>query len=273
MFEGLAIDPVTYQRTHRVTDVDGDLNKLRGATVALSRGLAERLGLSIGAEVPVHVDGVARALRVVATLPESLGGPDVLVPIELRSAEHAELRYIVRTTPEGRAAVIRALVTLVHAGPSRVGEVLSVDEWVQTTVAASGRTDRDVLVALLALITVYTVVAVINAVVIGAAHRREEFATARLTGLRRRQVVGSALIEAVFAVAVGAGLGGAIAVITVASGDVTVSRIVGTPVVTLPWQLFGIVTAAAIVIVGVASVLTTLTATRRPPIEVAGAKR
>ena len=148
VFEGLALDPVTYQRTHRVTDVDGDLNKLRGATVVLlaARRTPRAVHRCRGAVPRRWCRSSASGRR---DLPESLAGLDVLVPIDLRSAEHAELRYIVRTTPEGRAAAIRALVTLVHGGPSRVGEVLSVDEWVQITVAASGRTDRDVLVALL----------------------------------------------------------------------------------------------------------------------------
>ena len=70
--------------------------------------------------------------------------------------------------------------------------------------------------------------------------------------------------------AVGAGLGGRSPRWTVASGDVTVSRNRRHPGRTLPRQLFGIVTVAAIVIVGVASALIMLTATRRPPIESPG---
>ena len=51
-----------------------------------------------------------------------------------------------------------------------------------------------------------------------------------------------------------------------------VSEIVGTRAMATPWTLFGAATVAAVVVVGLTSVLTTLAATRQPTVEVSGAR-
>jgi putative ABC transport system permease protein len=114
---------------------------------------------------------------------------------------------------------------------------------------------------------------VVNAVVIAAADRREEFATARLIGLTRAQVVRAALWESLAVLAVGVLLGSAAATIAIAGVALGVSDIVGTAVVRVPWQLFGATLVTATVIVSVTSVVSALAATRQRPIAVAAARR
>jgi putative ABC transport system permease protein len=115
-------------------------------------------------------------------------------------------------------------------------------------------------------------IAMVNAVVIGAASRRAEFAIARLTGFSRSQVVVMALWESMVVVVVGVVLRGMAAAFTIGGVAAGVSDIVGSRVFPLPWAMFGILTPGAVAIVGVTSLLTTLAATRRSPISATAAK-
>ncbi len=132
--------------------------------------------------------------------------------------------------------------------------------------------EEKIIIAVMGLVTIYIAIAVINAVVISSGPRRTEFAIARLTGLSRRQVVGTALWESLTVVTVGVTVGALAAAGTIFSVTAAVSEIVGTRVVATPWVLFVTMTAGVAIIVGVTSVLTTLAATRQPAIAVAGAR-
>jgi putative ABC transport system permease protein len=147
-----------------------------------------------------------------------------------------------------------------------------VAEWIRDDVDRQQQESLKVMLALLGMASLYTVIAMINAVVIAAADRTAEFATARLTGLTRRQVVRAALWESLAVVAVGVLLGGLAAAGTVAGVSAAVSDIVGTSVVSVPWPLFAGLAAGAALVVGVTSVLTTRAATRRPAVALAGAR-
>ena len=131
---------------------------------------------------------------------------------------------------------------------------------------------RYLLIAILGLATLYMLIAIVNAVVIGAASRRAEFAIHRLTGLSRAQVVRMALCESMAVAVVGVVLGGIAAALTIGGVAAGVSDVVGSRVVPLPWTMFGVLTLGAVVIVAVTSMLTTLAATTRSPIRAAAAK-
>ena len=120
--------------------------------------------------------------------------------------------------------------------------------------------------------TLYVVIAMINAVVIAAADRRSDFATARLTGLTRGQVIHMALWESLIVVIAGVVLGLIAAGTTIVSATAAVSNVVGISVVAIPWALLGAATVGAVIVVGSVSVLTTLAETRQRPVDVAGAR-
>ena len=170
------------------------------------------------------------------------------------------------------AADIRRLA---DSSLSRRGDDVSVvtaKAWIAADVAKQSSERRYLLIAILGLATLYMLIAMVNAVVIGAASRRAEFATHRLTGLSRAQVVRMALWESMAVVVVGVVLGGIAAGFTIGGVASGVSDVVGSRVVPLPWTMFSVLTLAAVVVIGVTSVLTTLAATRQPPIRAAAAK-
>ena len=271
----VAVDPTSYQRTHRVTPVAGDLDDLKGDAVAIDTDYTSVVHVQLGDVATIRVDGVAHDMRVVAVLPSTLTGREVLVPDRYSGAGTVS-SYLVRTSgpddAQGVAADIRRLPDRSSSGRGEGVSVSTAKAWIADDVAEQGSERRNLLIAVLGLASLYMLIAMVNAVVIGAASRRAEFAIHRLTGLSRAQVVRMALWESMAVVVVGVVLGGIAAALTIGGVAAGVSDVVGSRVVPLPWTMFGVLTLGAVVIVGVTSVLTTLAATRRSPIGAAAAK-
>ncbi len=273
----LAIEPIAYLQTHTLSGIIGDLSELRGEAVALNHRYASGLSVQVGDTVQVRLDGVEREMQVVATFPFSLSGPEVLLPIALLSAGDHQRRYIVQTDEtETVSAVARQITSAIPGRSSGVERssvsVSGLDDWIRHEIDVQQQVGEKIIIAVMGLVTIYIAIAVINAVVISSGPRRTEFAIARLTGLSRRQVVGTALWESLTVVTVGVTVGALAAAGTIFSVTAAVSEIVGTRVVATPWVLFVAMTAGVAIIVGVTSVLTTLAATRQPAIAVAGAR-
>jgi putative ABC transport system permease protein len=119
-----------------------------------------------------------------------------------------------------------------------------------------------IMAVLMGLGGLYAAVAVVNAVVIAGAKRRAEFATARVSGLTRPQVVRTALAEAWAVTTIGLLLGGLVAAAALAgfaTGD-------GPNVLAVPWTPLALLVTGSYAVTGLASVWTTLAATRTAPV-------
>jgi putative ABC transport system permease protein len=268
---------MTYQQTHRLHDIVGDLSGLWGDTVALDRSYASDLHVGVGDLVQLRLEGVETERLVVATFPYSLSGPPVVLPIALAPTGDVQRRYIVQTETPAAAPGVTEHIETTFADPSSgsdpsIVSVVATDDWIQDSLDNQQRVTQNFLLAVLGLVTIYLVIAMINAVVIGAAARRVEFAGDRLTGLTRGQVVQMALWESLTVVTVGVVLGTIAAAGATIATTAAVSNIVGTRVVAAPWSILGAAVVCALVVVGLAGVMTTLTATRQPPVVVAGAR-
>lgn len=172
----------------------------------------------------------------------------------------------------GLAATLAPATVADRIRAAGLGRVSTVAEFVRDDTDHQHRNNVKVMIALLGLAAAYTMIAIVNAVVIACADRTTEFATARLTGLTRRQVVHTALWESLAVVVVGLVLGGLAAAGTVTGVSAAVSGIVGAAVISVPWQLFAGIAAATTLVVAAASVATTLAATRRPAVTYAGSR-
>ncbi|MDG4821526.1 ABC transporter permease [Asanoa sp. WMMD1127] len=255
---GIAVDPAAYVETHRVTPTAGALADLHGATIALTPSAAT--GWRVGDHVPVRIEGGPAELRVVALLPETLAGPAALLPADLMPAGPRD--YVVRADDPAAAA----------AGLAGLGQVSTAAQWVDAYSSEQQEISDHIMVALIGMAMVYTVIAMANAVVIAASDRRAEFAAARVTGLTRGQVVVSALAESLAVVAIGVLLGVLAATGSVLGMASAVKDLVGVSVVSVPWTMLGGVVALSVVVVGLTSVLTTLSATRTPAIRLVAAR-
>jgi putative ABC transport system permease protein len=150
--------------------------------------------------------------------------------------------------------------------------VTTAAQWIQSTADEQQRQSIDVLLALLGMAMTYTVVAMVNAVVLAAADRRAEFATARVSGLTRGQVVAMALAESVAVIVIGLFLGGLAAAATVLGISTAIDNMTGIHVMVVPWPPLGTVALGATVLVGATSALTSLAATRTPAIRLVGGR-
>lgn len=273
--DGIAIDPVAYLQTHRLEGVVGNLGTLAGDSVAVEASYAAAHRFGVGDTVETRIGDDARDALVVATFPYSLSGPKVLLPLAL-APEGSQRQYIVQIdNGASRDVIAERIVSTIPgaaAGAALTVSVSTLDDWVLRANEFQEQLIQKVSLAVLGLVTVYIVIAMVNAVVISAAPRRSEFAIARLTGLSRRQVVATALWESLTVVTVGIIVGVVAAGSSIVGVTLGVSEIVGTRVVDVPWALLAVVILGVAAIVGLTSVVTTLVATRQPAVVLAAAR-
>jgi putative ABC transport system permease protein len=263
--DGLSVSPAAYTRTHRLDVTAGDLADLRGDTVAVIGS-----HWHVGAMLRTKIAGQLRPLRVVARLPATIDGPEFLLPPGLGVERGDARRYTIEVTPGAAPAAVAD--RLRAAGLGSGATVDTAADWVRHDAADQQRVNVDVMIALLGMAMVYTVIAMVNAVVIAAADRRGDFATARVSGLTRGQVVRMALWESAAVVGVGLFLGALTASATIVSLTLAVRNMIGQTVLSIPWPLVVAVALGSFVVVGATTVITALTATRVPAVRLLGTR-
>lgn len=253
----LVVDPPAYAAAHPGSEA---VAALRG------RAVAEGPGGDVPSSGPVRLalPGVdLGALPVTASVPATLsGGANLLLPPGLVPAsvlETAPTRSFVTLDPAADPAAARAAL-------AAIGTVSDVEQWLRADAEARGATNDKVMLIVMGLGGLYALLGVVNSVVIGAAPRRREFAAARITGLRRFQVIRSALLESWAVTASGLILGGLAASATFIAALATTAAVAGAATLDLPWTLVAAVTGAAVVVTSVASLITTWVATRPEPV-------
>ncbi|MFF5209974.1 FtsX-like permease family protein [Streptosporangium sp. NPDC000396] len=182
---------------------EGSLDRLPGNGVALSTLTAGSFGVSVGDKVRLRLgDGTPITPTVVAVYGRGLGFGDVVLPYDLVRAH----------TATGMAD--RVLLTLAGRGDLRerlaaLSPGLSVLDRADASAVRNLEQEQNLWVNLLvlSLIIGFTVISVVNTLVMATGARVREFALLRLIGGTRRQVLGmirwEALLVGGIAVAVG----------------------------------------------------------------------
>ncbi|MGC5409985.1 FtsX-like permease family protein, partial [Streptomyces sp. DT225] len=177
-------------------------------------------------------DGREVTLRVAAVLAVGTGDNGVyLTPRNAAGAPVDRVGIAVRAGAD-RQAVARGLRA---AGRATGTEVLTREQWAATLVQGGGST-RTGLLMILAIALVYTGIALANTQVIATADRVRDFAVLRLAGATRAQVLRLAGAEALAVVAVGAGLGGAVAALNLFGVRAALGRLDVPAAVVVPWE-------------------------------------
>lgn len=263
----LAVDPMTYQQTHRRTPVAGSLDDLRGETVAVERGSYRS---EVGETIEASVAGHDVTLRVVAVFDTSLSSdgfllPRDLVPDELLAQVPSQtiVQVATGTDPDSVRKEIQA------AG---LGEVYTVTESISRARSAQDDLSWRINAVIMGLSGLYALIAVINSVVIATSERRAEFAVARVTGLSRGQVLRTAFIESWAVTTIALLLSGLAAGASLLGIRAAIDRIVGVPVVVIPWTLVAIVVVGSFLVVGVTTLWTATVATGPRPVTLVTAR-
>ncbi|UKD53064.1 FtsX-like permease family protein [Amycolatopsis sp. FU40] len=248
--------------TNAATVVRGNLADLTGDTVALpdtaevSRSVGESVTLRLG-------DGSDRTLRIVAIVHQRAGAEQLLLPADLLAGHTTSglaRQVLVRAAPGVDQARLTRSLTAATAGlPVSVGDR-------STLAAANAKNDETgawVNYLLVGMIVGYTVISVVNTLVMATSRRRREFGLQRLGGFTRGQVLRMAASEGGLIAAIGIVAGTA-----VSAGAIVPFCLVATGRVLPegPVSVYLVIIATAIVLALTAAVLPAWVATRTRPV-------
>jgi putative ABC transport system permease protein len=228
--------------------VAGSVSRLRGATVAVSRRRARKLGWGVGHRVVLWLgDGTRVRLRVVALFDRPLGFGEVVLPRSVVAGHVArplDDAVFVRTRDGGAAGLER-----LAAGRGDI-ETLDRDGYV-ARVGHGVRKESIVAFLLLGLVVVFAAVAAVNALSMAISERARELELLRLIGASRRQLRRMIRFEVLLIVAFATVVG----MLTAAPGVIVFSYgKTGSVVPQVPLWLYGALPVGAALLALAASV-------------------
>ncbi|MFJ9036689.1 FtsX-like permease family protein [Streptomyces sp. NPDC102406] len=260
----LVVRPREYARVH---SGGTSLAALGDRAVAAGPGA---VGISAGDRVGVRVGETDLGrLPVSHTVPQRMGGgAALLIPVGLLSAEtleEAASRSFVSVRPGADTATVEAEL-------ARIGTVSTLSEWAARDAQDRASANAGTLTAVMGLGGLFAFLGVINTVVMAVSDRRTDFASARVTGFTRAQVLSAAGLEAGAVAVIGLLLGAVAAAGTLTAMAVTAASVVGTPAVGVPWALAAGIGGACLLVTVITSVSAAWIATRHSPVSLLAAR-
>jgi putative ABC transport system permease protein len=208
-------------------------------------------------------------LRVVARVDTTIaGGADVIVarsdvpPAQLR---HAPTTTFVELAPGASLAAVRRELT-------GIGTVSTVPAWAQGLAHEQARENDGVMAALAGLGGLYAFLSMVNAVAVGTAQRRREFAVARVTGATRAQTVAAAALESLGVGVIGVALGSAVVAVCLLGIRRGIAGTLHVPVLEVPWTLGLLLTVAALAACATTAAAAAWSATRTEPVRLVASR-
>ncbi|HVV20322.1 MAG TPA: FtsX-like permease family protein [Pseudonocardiaceae bacterium] len=254
-------------KTTAFTVTKGSLNDLTGNTMAIANTYVQP-GRDVGDEVKMRLgDNSVVTLKIVAVFTARAGYESVLMPADLL-AQHTTTgltpEILVKAAPNTTIAKLTAsLNILAHDHP---GLVVADKATVSAAFATQEQTSQWVNYLLVAAIVGYTVISLVNTLVIATAERRREFALQRLIGSTRGQIVRMMTVEAILAAIAGIILGSAVAVITLIPFGIALT---GSGAIVGPVSIYLGVILGGLALTLLATLIPTWVALRPRPIEAA----
>ncbi|MGC4111020.1 MAG: FtsX-like permease family protein [Nocardioides sp.] len=262
-----AVDAATYARMTHQPLLAGRVSDFGTGRAVLGPAAPED---GLGRPTAVRVAG--RRLPVVARVATTIaGGADVVVDradVPAAALRHAPTTTFVTLAPgASRARVQRAL-----AGLANVSTVSTVSAWARGLAHEQARENDGVMGALAGLGGLYAFLSLVNAVAIGTAQRRREFAVARVTGASRRQVLAVAALESLGVGAIGVALGSAVVAVCLLGVRRGIAATLGVPVLVVPWTLAAALALGVLAAGAGTAALAAWSATRIAPVRLVAAR-
>lgn len=268
--EGIPLQGVTAAGAEATTAVDviaGSLADLRGDTVALPVDHATDIGVDVGDRIGMRLgDGAEVDLTVVALVTGTRTFESFLLPADLLAA-HTDAGLVTEilvraasgTDASGLAAGLQDLAAQ-HPG-MRVAD--------RAALAAAHEDGQEVGLwinfLMVGMIVGYTVIAVVNTLVLATTERRREYALQRLIGSTRAQVMRMAGVEGILITIAGVILGTIVAMSSLLPFSMVVSD---SPMLAGPLWIYLAVVAGAGVLTMAGTLIPTWFALRTRPAEV-----
>jgi putative ABC transport system permease protein len=263
------IDPIATRDTLDLGVVDGSLDDLHGATLAISAMRAEPDGRSIGDEVEVRLaDGTPMVLTVVAVFNRPLGFADYALPLDLARAHTPRQLYeaiYVTTQPSTDMAATQAAVQALSERYPTLQAITRAQLVEQLRDAEDS--EQWPVYLLIGLAAIYAALSIVNTLIMATAERRRELALLRLIGHTPRQMMRMIAWEA--AIVLLSGVSIAAVIVGVAMAGIS-DALLGTPVFPVPWPALIVILTTAAALTFAASLLPAWLALRSDPISVAG---
>ncbi|MFE4520047.1 FtsX-like permease family protein [Kitasatospora sp. NPDC056783] len=267
--DGLAVDG-DLRAAWNLSAEDGSLEDLHGKTVAVSSDMAKVFGWHVGDTLNARLaDGTQEQLRLVARVGHLLPQlPEIVVPRE--------------AVPGGHTVSVAYLGT--GAGPEQVTAALggaaratAGADWIGTR---NDRTTRNGWIAMLAILgpaLLYALIAIVNTMMMSTGDRLRDFATLRLTGGTRRQVMRVVAAETLVVVATAAALGLIVTLLTQYATVLLIeNRVLDTgrsAAFDLPWGTLAGATAVCLALALVSSLVPARLALRVRPLDLASGRQ
>jgi putative ABC transport system permease protein len=259
-----AVDPSSYRTLTHPPVRDGSPARFTAGRALLGPSAGDD---GLGDPRAVLVGG--RRLPVVARLATTISdAPDVLV--DRRDVPPSTLERAPTTTFVGLAP--DASVTDVRRRLAALGTVSSVPRWASDLAHQQADENNGVMAALAGLGGLYAFLSLVNAVAIGTAQRRREFALLRVTGASRRQVVVAAALESLGVGAIGVALGTAVVAACLLGIRHGIAGTLGVPVLEVPWLTGAALAVAALAAAATTAAIAAYAATRTPPVRLVAAR-
>ncbi|GIF03272.1 ABC transporter permease [Actinoplanes siamensis] len=215
---------------------------IAGSAVTLTPEAAGEVGASVGSAITLRFADGAQTSLPVRRIDAGAAAPVVLPRDLVRKHDPDALTSMVVLTGEPR--------------PAAGARVMTARGYAEEQVAEEGDLVDLFLRVLIGLTAGYTAIAVSNTLLMATAARRQEFRALRLAGAGLGQVLRVTTAEAVLAAVVGALLGGAVGVFSLAGVRAAVEDELGRKVaLMIPWDAgLGVTALCALLAVGATAV-------------------
>ncbi|MER7281145.1 ABC transporter permease [Dactylosporangium sp. NPDC000244] len=202
------VDPATASAARGLAATRGTLGEFHGRAVAVTTTWLTDSGIGLGGTLTVWLDGDRVPLRVVAVIPDApdLYG-DLVIPADLLPPADDRATGTVFVVPRADATTARDSLRRTLAGTG--SRIVDSGDWIDATTARTRRSNNLGLTILLGPAGLYAAIAIVNATLIGASHRRRQRDLIQLLGATPDQVRRAAVWQAALVCGTGLLLGGA----------------------------------------------------------------
>lgn len=243
-----AVDPATFTTTLSVPVTAGALTELRDDTIAVSTtwelGLGERVKLW-------RADGSQVTLTVIALLgPDSAA--DAYVTQTHAFSASPSVTYV-KLRPGTSTAQVQKVLAAATNGHN--AHAVTRVEWAANAAGRDTSASRLGLLAVLGIMLSYTVIALVNTLLMAASDRAGERGALRLLGATKPQILRYVMAEALLVVAVGVVLAAVTTTLGLLGLHVALVQLASPGTVDLPWKPIAAVIALCVVLAALAAAL------------------
>lgn len=250
------------EQTLGVTVTSGSLADLRGTTVALSTDRGEKVGDTVKLRMG---DGITLDAEVVALFEPTLGDAALLMPADV-VVEHTTSGLVPQILVKASGDAGALITTLRGLDVQVVDRQTFLDSQGGGGGGGGEQTGAWVNYLLVGMILSYTVISLVNTLVIATGERRREFALQRLIGATHGQIIRMVGVEAVLISLGGIILGAVVSASTLIPFAIAVS---GSPWPSGPLWIYLVVVGGATALTLLSTLLSTTYVLRSQPVEAA----